>query len=72
MSCDYKRPPPAEVRQYNAVAVGYPDAPADAWRWHGLTLMKQGQAARGRAALSRYLAMKPDAADAPLIRQMIG
>ena len=54
-----------------AVAVGYPDAPPDAWRWHGLSLMKQGQSAQGRAALSRYLALKPDAADAPFIRQMI-
>ena len=55
-----------------AVAVGYPDAPADAWRWHGLSLMKQGQGAQGRAALSRYLTMKPNAPDAPFIRQMIG
>jgi len=54
-----------------AVAVGYPDAPADAWRWHGLSLFKQGQTAQGRAALSRYLTIKPDAADAPFIRQMI-
>ena len=62
----------ARAAQGYAVAVGYPDAPADAWRWHGLTLMKQGQAAQGRVALSRYLTMKPDAADAPFIRQMIG
>ena len=55
-----------------AVAVGYPDAPPDAWRWHGLTLMKQGRTPEGRAALSRYLNMKPNAADAPFIRQMIG
>ena len=54
-----------------AVAVGYPDAPADAWRWHGLSLFKQGQAAQGRAALSRYLTMSPNAPDAPFIRQMI-
>jgi predicted Zn-dependent protease len=55
-----------------ATAVAYPDAPADAWRWHGLTLMKQGRQAEGRVALSRYLTMQPNAADAPFIRQMIG
>ena len=54
-----------------AVAVAYPDAPADAWRWHGLSLIKAGRQAEGRAALSRYLAMQPNAADAPFIRQMI-
>lgn len=60
------------AEQSYAIAVAYPDAPADAWRWHGLSLLKQGRQAEGRAALSRYLAMKPDAADAPFIRQMIG
>jgi beta-barrel assembly-enhancing protease len=54
-----------------AVAVAYPDAPPDAWRWHGLTLMKQGRTAEARTALSRYLTMQPNAADAPFIRQMI-
>ncbi len=55
-----------------AIAVAYPDAPAEAWRWHGLSLIKQGRQAEGRAALSRYLAKEPMAADAPFIRQMIG
>jgi predicted Zn-dependent protease len=53
-----------------ATAVLYPDAPADAWRWHGLSLMKQGQPAAGKAALQRYLQMAPNAPDAPFIRQM--
>ncbi|MGI8706274.1 MAG: M48 family metallopeptidase [Sphingomicrobium sp.] len=57
--------------QSYAIAVAYPDAPPDAWRWHGLSLIKQGRRAEGRQALSRYLSMKPDAADAPFIRQMI-
>lgn len=60
------------AEQSYAVAVAYPDAPADAWRWHGLALMKEGRPSEARAALSRYLAMKPQAADAPFIRQMIG
>jgi predicted Zn-dependent protease len=55
-----------------AAATAYPDAPADAWRWHGLSLMKQGRQAEGRTALMRYLRMKPDAPDAPFMRQMIG
>ena len=54
-----------------AIAVAYPDAPPEAWRWHGLSLMKAGRQAEGRVALSRYLSMQPNAADAPFIRQMI-
>ena len=55
-----------------AVAVQYPDAPPEAWRWHGLSLMKQGRTGEARAALSRYLTLQPSAPDAPFIRQMIG
>jgi predicted Zn-dependent protease len=54
-----------------AIAVAYPDAPPEAWRWHGLSLMKAGRQAEARAALSRYLTLQPNAADAPFIRQMI-
>lgn len=58
--------------QSYAIAVAYPDAPAEAWRWHGLALHKQGRQAEARNALSRYLQMNPAAPDAPFIRQMIG
>ncbi|MFL6728126.1 MAG: M48 family metalloprotease [Sphingomicrobium sp.] len=58
--------------QSYAAAVGYSDAPADAWRWHGISLMKQGRGGEAKAALSRYLRMKPDAADAAWVRQMVG
>ena len=54
-----------------SVAVAYSDAPPEAWRWHGLSLMKEGRQAEARAALSHYLAMQPNAVDAPFIRQMI-
>ena len=57
--------------QSYAVAVAYPDAPADAWRWHGLSLIKAGRKAEARNALTRYLTMNPQAPDAPFIRQMI-
>jgi predicted Zn-dependent protease len=60
------------AEQSYAIAVAYPDAPPEAFRWHGLSLIKQGRRSEGQAALSRYLSMKPDATDAPFIRQMIG
>jgi beta-barrel assembly-enhancing protease len=58
--------------QSYAAAVVYPDAPADAWRWHGITLMKQGRVTEAKAAFTRYLAMKPDAPDAAWVRQTMG
>ncbi len=54
-----------------AVAVAYPDAPADAWRWHGIMLSKAGRRDEARVALGRYLAMAPDAPDAAFVRQML-
>ena len=54
-----------------AAAVLYPDAPADAWRWHGILLMKAGRRAEARTALNRYLAMAPNAPDAAFVRQMM-
>ena len=61
----------ARAAQSYAVAVAYPDAPAEAWRSHGLSLIKDGRSGEGKAALSRYLQMKPGAPDAPFIRQMV-
>ena len=58
--------------QSYAAAVAYPDAPADAWRWHGIALLKQGRRAEAKAAFARYLTMKPDAPDAAWVRQMAG
>ena len=60
------------AEQSYAAAVVYPDAPADAWRWHGISLMKQGRSAEAKAAFTRYLTMKPDAPDAAWVRQMAG
>ena len=62
----------ARAAQSYAAAVVYPDAPADAWRWHGISLMKAGRTAEAKAAFTRYLAMKPDAPDAAWVRQMAG
>jgi len=58
--------------QSYAASIAYPDAPAEAWRWHGVSLMKVGRAAEAKAAFARYLKMKPDAPDAAWVRQMIG
>ena len=58
--------------QSYAAAIVYPDAPADAWRWHGISLMKEGRAAKAKAAFAQISAMKPDAPDAAWVRQMIG
>ena len=57
--------------QSYAAAVAYPDAPADAWRWHGISLMKAGRHGEARTAFARYLTLKPDASDAAWVRQMM-
>ena len=62
----------ARAAQSYAAAVVYPDAPADAFRWHGIQLLKNGRSAEARAAFSRYLTMKPNAPDAAWVRQMVG
>ncbi|MFL6766178.1 MAG: M48 family metalloprotease [Sphingomicrobium sp.] len=58
--------------QSYAAAVAYPDAPADAWRWHGNSLLKEGRPNEAKAAFQRYLQMKPDAPDAAWVRQVVG
>ncbi|HEY0625268.1 MAG TPA: M48 family metalloprotease [Allosphingosinicella sp.] len=55
-----------------AAAIAYPDAPPDAWRSHGYALIKMGRGDEGRRALQRYLAMAPNAPDAPMVRQTVG
>lgn len=60
----------ARAAQSYAAAVVYPDAPADAWRMHGISLLKQGRTTEAKAAFARYLTMKPDAPDAAWIRQV--
>jgi predicted Zn-dependent protease len=60
------------AEQSYAASVVYPDAPADAWRWHGNSLLKQGRPGEAKAAFQRYLKMKPDAPDAAWVRQIVG
>jgi len=61
---------PRAAQSY-AAAVMYPDAPPDAWRWHGIMLLKQGRQFEARAAFARYLQLSPNAPDAALVRQMM-
>jgi hypothetical protein len=51
-----------------AAAVQLPDAPPEAWRAHGYALLRAGRGGEGKAALSRYLAMAPQAKDAAMVR----
>ena len=45
---------------------------AEAFRGLGLSLMRGQAPEEGRQALARYLALKPDASDAPMIRMLAG
>jgi len=45
---------------------------AEAFRGLGLALMRAQAPEEGRQALARYLALKPDASDAPMIRMLAG
>lgn len=49
-------------------AVALADAPPETWRAHGYALLKTGNGAEAYQALNRYLAMRPEAADAAMIR----
>ena len=51
-----------------AAAIALADAPPEAWRAHGFALLKAGNKSEANEALNRYLAMKPDAPDAAMIR----
>jgi predicted Zn-dependent protease len=52
-----------------AIKAGY-NSP-DAYRGMGLALLKNGEVLSGRAALSEYLKLKPDAGDAKIIQTLL-
>ena len=68
---DPKQRDPERAAAGYAAAVQMPDAPPDAWRWHGVMLQKAGRTAEARAAYTRYLAMAPTASDAAFVRQQL-
>ena len=51
-----------------AAAVQFTEVVPEAWRAHGYALIKAGRGAEGRQALERYLAARPDASDAAMVR----
>jgi regulator of sirC expression with transglutaminase-like and TPR domain len=62
----------AIAAQSYSAAVQFPDAPPEAWRAHGYSLIRSGRPQEGHAALNRYLALAPNAPDAPIVRQTVG
>jgi beta-barrel assembly-enhancing protease len=65
------RAEPGDVERAAAAykdAVAFPDAGPEAFRAHGYAQLKVGNHDEGRAALRRYLELKPDAPDAQMVR----
>jgi Zn-dependent protease with chaperone function len=58
----------ARAAEAYAAAVQFAEVLPEAYRAHGYALIKNGQVAAGRQALARYLAARPDAADAEMVR----
>lgn len=56
---------------YHDAAVA-PDAPVEAWRGLGLSLLRIGDQPGGQAALKTYLERKPDATDKSMIAMLAG
>lgn len=57
--------------QFYQQAIDQGEAPSEAWRGLGLSLLRSQQAAPGGAALREYLRLKPDAPDATIISTLI-
>lgn len=53
-------------------AVQFPDAIPEAYRAFGYSQLKNGSLSEGRAALARYLEMRPQAPDAEMVRFTLG
>jgi len=53
-------------------SIALDDQRPEAFRGLGLALMRAQSADEGREALARYLVLKPDAPDAPMIRMLVG
>ena len=55
----------------DAEAITRPDAPAAAFREHGIALRARGERAPAAQALRRYLELSPDADDAAFIQMYL-
>jgi hypothetical protein len=62
----------ARAAEAFASAIQYADAPAEAFRAHGYAQLKAGKTEEGRRALTHYLELRPDAADAAIVRFSLG
>jgi len=60
----------AAATSYRA-ALAKGDAPLESWRGLGLALMRAGDATGGKAALSTYLAKRPDAPDQAMLAMLV-
>lgn len=59
------------ARELYARAIASPDAPADAWREHGMVLREVGDNLAAADALRRYLALKPQAPDRAFVQKYL-
>lgn len=60
-----------QARALYAEAITRPDAPAAAFREHGIALRARGERAQAAQALRRYLELSPDADDAAFIQMYL-
>lgn len=66
---------PSDLKQailFYRQATADPEAPAEAWRGLGLSLLRAGEKAEGQAALRDYLLRRPDASDRVMIAALVG
>ncbi|WFL78072.1 M48 family metalloprotease [Altererythrobacter arenosus] len=62
----------AQAAEFFRQAIAAGNAPSESWRGLGLSLLRDGQATEGKAALRQYLELAPDAPDAALLASMAG
>jgi beta-barrel assembly-enhancing protease len=61
-----------KAAEFYKLAVGGPDAPVEAYRGLGLSLLRSGAVDEGKVALKNYLARKPDAKDKAMVAMLAG
>ncbi|TMM48735.1 M48 family metallopeptidase [Qipengyuania marisflavi] len=62
----------AQAADFFRQAIATGDTPPESWRGLGLALMRLGNKPEGQEALRSYLTLRPQAADAALLRTMAG
>lgn len=59
------------ARELYARAIAYADAPADAWREHGMVLREDGDRQAAADAFRRYLTLEPQAPDRAFVQKYL-